>query len=550
MKYEFSSAFFNADFYSNDISEIWTSLCYDVLIHELGQRELMRLQSREYGIDISHQSSGTAFICLAVNNPAEETPSADVALASIAFAEKYHYDLKWKRLALCTNAPFSREAMAIIVQEFGKQRVEAGELGFLGPDRWGTFVDKYPNIVSERFNYRVRASIDDVVNAFEGARYIEQYIKEYVEKTQGDDYHVILTNNRNAVEIEIPFSPELTVESLVDISLQLLDISLESSNYPDLNTSARLSISAVVSGSALPFRKKLSEIPIHSGGFIELFIRIIWKKEDPKSSDQFIPDRQIESTYLDFSLSRAISFRLVEDGKGFPASQQPRSQSLKDETISRKESGLVSTIWQQVTKMIGPSQARVHSTGDQILSPVRLGASAPRSVAPGSSFLARFVAYHADLESIIAEQLQSLSPEAAHKLDYGRANWTLGTKVEIHAYGKDLQVDPSDDQFIWGGEKHILDFRVHVEKDASGPCDLKFDLFVDGLRVSRVWIEIDISLHPNDERRSISVSTPRTAFASYASLDRLRVLDRVSSLEIHCGVRVFLDCVSIRPNAK
>jgi hypothetical protein len=43
MKYEFSSAFVSADFYSRDFSEIWTDLCYDVLVAEIGQKGLVHL---------------------------------------------------------------------------------------------------------------------------------------------------------------------------------------------------------------------------------------------------------------------------------------------------------------------------------------------------------------------------------------------------------------------------------------------------------------------------------------------------------------------------
>ena len=550
MKYEFSSKFVNAAYYSRDFSEIWTGLCYEALAAELGQSGLVRYQSRDYGIDILHQPSGTAFLCVAVNNPAEETLSTDDTLASLALAEKHRESLKWNRLAFCTNAPYSMEAMDTIIQAYGEHRVEAGELGFLGPERWSALLEKHPAIVAERFDYRIRVSLDAVVKAFKDARYYERYVKDYEDKIKQDNYHVVLTNNRTAVELEIPFSPDMTVENLVDVGHHLLDVSLDSSIYRDLNTSARMSISAVANGSTLTFEKKLSEVPIHSGGYVELFLRIIWREEEPKPSDQFIPERPVEKLNLSMSYFHAISFDLFSGVKKLPSTQQPSSLSPGEETISRKERGLASAIWQRVTTMLGQSRPRAQSTGDQILSPVRLGASAPRSVAPGSSFLARFVAYHADLESLVAKQLQSIAPEAEHQLDYARANWALGTKVEVHAYGDDLKVDPPEDQFVWGGEKHILNFRVHVDPDANGPHDLKFDVIVDGLRISRVWMEIDISPLPSDERRTITVSTPRTAFASYSSMDRLRVLDRVSSLEIHCGMRIFLDCISMRPNAK
>ncbi len=182
--------------------------------------------------------------------------------------------------------------------------------------------------------------------------------------------------------------------------------------------------------------------------------------------------------------------------------------------------------------------------------PVRLGASVPKAVAPGSSFTARFVAYHPDLEAELTKQLYQWEPEATHRLDSARANWELGTRVKVRVYGEDLIVDPEEDEFRWGGEKHILDFRAKVAEEATGPRDLKFDVYVEDLRLSRIWIPVELSNEPADELHSRTVSSPRTAFASYASEDRPRVLDRVATLEIHCGLRVFLDCVSMRPNAR
>ena len=40
-----------------------------------------------------------------------------------------------------------------------------------------------------------------------------------------------------------------------------------------------------------------------------------------------------------------------------------------------------------------------------------------------------------------------------------------------------------------------------------------------------------------------------TAFASYSSRDRQRVLDRVDAIQI-CGINVFLDCLSLHPGEK
>lgn len=138
----------------------------------------------------------------------------------------------------------------------------------------------------------------------------------------------------------------------------------------------------------------------------------------------------------------------------------------------------------------------------------------------------------------------------AHRLDLARANWEIGTNVKVRVYGEDLIVDPKDDEFQWEGEKHILDFRVNVAKNARGPRDLKFDVYVENHRIRRIWMPLEVSNQSSDKLQNKTVSSPQTAFASYATEDRLRVLDRVATLEIHCGLRVFLDCISMRPNAK
>jgi hypothetical protein len=43
------------------------------------------------------------------------------------------------------------------------------------------------------------------------------------------------------------------------------------------------------------------------------------------------------------------------------------------------------------------------------------------------------------------------------------------------------------------------------------------------------------------------VAAARTAFASYSSKDRDRVLDRIAAVRIAAGLDVFLDCLSLNP---
>lgn len=47
--------------------------------------------------------------------------------------------------------------------------------------------------------------------------------------------------------------------------------------------------------------------------------------------------------------------------------------------------------------------------------------------------------------------------------------------------------------------------------------------------------------------QTAKIEAARTAFASYASTDRDRVLDRVAAVRISAGLDVFLDCLSLHP---
>ena len=177
----------------------------------------------------------------------------------------------------------------------------------------------------------------------------------------------------------------------------------------------------------------------------------------------------------------------------------------------------------------------------------RLGKEVIRS---GSSFIARFVAYHPELEAALTRQLNEWDPKASRRIDAARANWAVGTRVSVIGHGTDLTFDPEVDQFSWQGEKHILDFRVGVSESAIGTRDLRFDIYVEDFRLTRIWLPLQVGQDDLGEPQTKTISSPRTAFASYASQDRPRVLDRVAALKIHCGLQVFLDCVSMRPNAK
>jgi hypothetical protein len=116
--------------------------------------------------------------------------------------------------------------------------------------------------------------------------------------------------------------------------------------------------------------------------------------------------------------------------------------------------------------------------------------------------------------------------------------------------GKHLSVDESRQDFEWSGGIDDLEFDVEVLSDApEGFVVLKYDVYIERVRVAKLRIDLDISARTTAaEQRTASTTPARSAFASYASKDRLRVLDRVSAIEINAGIEVFQDCLSLRPS--
>lgn len=183
---------------------------------------------------------------------------------------------------------------------------------------------------------------------------------------------------------------------------------------------------------------------------------------------------------------------------------------------------------------------------------VFLGASAPRHARPGDEFTARFVAYVKDLEEEVSKLLKELSPRSRTSLQLHIARWKVGTQVKVRLSGRNLNISPAEQEFFWEGSRNLVEFDVEVPADAvDGITVLKFDVLIDEIIVARLRLDLDISSGVTvQERRTTTIEPARTAFASYASEDRDRVLDRVSAVSISAGLDVFLDCLALHPGEK
>lgn len=189
------------------------------------------------------------------------------------------------------------------------------------------------------------------------------------------------------------------------------------------------------------------------------------------------------------------------------------------------------------------------------IEPVRFGASAPQHAARGESFVARFVAYR-PAEAAAAAAALARPGDSTQTLDVGAAEIRRGAHLRVTLRAAGLRIEDGDSamqEFVWRGQRVTLQFAVEVPKRArAGATLLKFDVSIDGLQVAGVRLEFTVGAPAASAPvQSSQGSAPvRSAFASYSSSDRERVLDRVAAIRIAVGTRVFLDCHDLRPGEK
>ncbi|MDY0267697.1 toll/interleukin-1 receptor domain-containing protein [Trichloromonas sp.] len=178
---------------------------------------------------------------------------------------------------------------------------------------------------------------------------------------------------------------------------------------------------------------------------------------------------------------------------------------------------------------------------------VRLGAAAPTAVRPGSEFTASFTAYVPEQEEEVRRLLAKSSPRSETHMGLASCRWLQGTKVMVRLRGRGLIIDPPEQKFVWRGGRNLIPFDVEVPKEAlDETVVLKFDVLIEETVVARLRLDLEIGATPKAEmRRTPAVTPARTAFASYSSRDRSRVLDRVDALNRHAGLEFFLDCIDL-----
>lgn len=171
------------------------------------------------------------------------------------------------------------------------------------------------------------------------------------------------------------------------------------------------------------------------------------------------------------------------------------------------------------------------------------------AVAPRNEFTARFVAYLREEEREVEQMLKKLSKRSTSHLGLRTCRWRQGVRVTVRLTGRAITVAKREQWFVWEGNRTVIDFDVEVDANAPpGPTVLKFDAFIDGFVVATLRVDLEIRAGATrGPLRMAKAKAARSAFASYSSTDRQRVLDRLASLRISAGLEPFVDCLSLHP---
>ena len=337
MRYNFSSNFLKILPPDSNFGEAWESLCYTLLCAENGHKGFTRLNPPDRGIDIFHQVEKRAYQCKSHENGAAGTLEVTESINSLKTALKHRDNFDWGPYCFATNANFSGVGFEKLMSAAKELGLDKSQIEHLGPEYWDNLCIKHSSTVKERFDYRFSATEEQVIEAFKKANYFDKYIATYEEEIKKTDFSLVITNNRTPVEIAIPFSPELSVENYLDVAKGLLGISLDWTNFEDLNTSAGPSISVTIDQKAQPFSTKIKELPLNKGDKLELWIKIVWRDELKKDGSK---DENTLSLY-----------RYLEWGKSYNQTAKT-PQEKRELTVSRKEAIIQSKIWDGVLSLI------------------------------------------------------------------------------------------------------------------------------------------------------------------------------------------------------
>lgn len=332
MKHTFSTEFLKIAPPATNFGEAWECLCLKLLQTETFDHTIYRLAPPDRGVDILRANTGAAYQCKSNERGIFGTIDAEECIASLNRAIGAQADIGWQEYSIALNAPLTGNGLSKINSYSDLAKIARPKI--LAPDYWAELCEKHKEHIMDYFDYRVFVTEAQIIEALEKARYYDSVITQARESIRLSPLQVRLTNNRTPIELEIPFGSDLTIEKLLDVAQQLLGISLDWANFPDLGTSCGPSLSLTIDKVPQAFKLKLSELSEEQRAKLQLWIKLVWHDELQKEHEHF--DGTARYMCL-MSLSRRHHSGLC-----------PQHERGK-ETIVRMETLIQESIWQAVS---------------------------------------------------------------------------------------------------------------------------------------------------------------------------------------------------------
>ena len=220
--------------------------------------------------------------------------------------------------------------------------------------------------------------------------------------------------------------------------------------------------------------------------------------------------------------------------------------SLKKQVLDPLEAALSApSAAQQRIPLNSPETVRARKPNVEEI--VEFGVSHPTSVTIGISFIVDVLVYYQPERSQALERAAEFRPENDRFSSAGAVPIARGTKLNI-SVRLPWETEPKSQIVYWSGAITNVSFRVMPTHLMPEPVYGTCEVAVDGLTIGQVFFRLEIHEDGSDDQRTFSrAQVIRSAFASYTSKDRRRVLARVQGIE-KLGVRVFMDTHGLRSN--
>jgi len=336
MKYNFSANFLKILPPDTNFGQAWETICDTLLRAEFNDNSQIRLKAPDKGIDIYSQKLKNAYQCKSSELAIHGNIDATECIASIKSALAVKDLISWNNYFIASNANFTGSAFQRL-QEYIKN--ESLNCEILGPTYWSDLAEKYIDKITQYLDYRLIVTEQEVIEAFKKARYYDQYVQKYSEEISTEKYIVEVSNNRTPIRLKIPFSPNLTIENLLDVVKTILGINMDRNNFYDIKTSALPSISLTFEQIKQGFSKKIGEVVNEKEPKFEFWITIIWKDETEKSVND--DDTKYLKNLNDILYCRNIEFKTY-------SRESLSFEERKNLTIRRTEELLQNFMWESI----------------------------------------------------------------------------------------------------------------------------------------------------------------------------------------------------------